>query len=79
MPTVHGIPGPYRFFFSSFDCAERPHVHVQRESRVCKVWLRPPELADAGRFSGRELLAIQRLILQHLARLEEAWDEHCGQ
>jgi hypothetical protein len=37
------------------------------------------ELAHAGRFSRRELLAIERLILDHLALLEEAWDEHCGQ
>jgi len=78
MPTVLGIPGPYRFFFYSFDCAERSHVHVRRESRVCKFWLRPLELAHPGRFSTHELHGIERLILQHLAMIEEARDEHCG-
>ncbi len=36
VPTVHGIPGPYRFFFYSFDCYEPRHVHVRRERMVCK-------------------------------------------
>jgi hypothetical protein len=49
MPTVHGIPGPYRLFFYSFDCYEPKHVHVRRERMVCKFWF-------AGLFStiGRE-------------------------
>jgi hypothetical protein len=78
MPTISGLPGPYRFFFYSFDCGERAHVHVRRESLVCKFWLRPPQLARGGRFAPRELVVIERLILEYLPRLEEAWDEHCG-
>jgi hypothetical protein len=78
MPTIPGVPGPYRFFFYSFDCAERSHVHVRREAGVCKFWLRPLTLAHPGGFSTHELHAIERLILQHLAMLEGAWDEHCG-
>ncbi|MGE5231169.1 MAG: DUF4160 domain-containing protein [Deltaproteobacteria bacterium] len=78
MPTIPGVPGLYRFFFYSFDCAEQAHVHVRRESRVCKFWLHPLEVAHGGRFSAHDLLAIERLILQHLPMLEEAWDEHCG-
>jgi hypothetical protein len=31
MPTIKNIPGPYRFFFYSFDCNEPEHIHVQRE------------------------------------------------
>jgi hypothetical protein len=72
------LPGPYRFFFYSFDCGERAHVHVRRESLLCKLWLRPPQLARGGRFAPRELLIIERLLLEYLARLEEAWDEPCG-
>jgi len=34
MPTVKNIPGPYRFFFFSFDCNEPEHVHVQRENQI---------------------------------------------
>jgi Domain of unknown function (DUF4160) len=79
MPTIPGIPGPYRFHFYSFDCAERAHVHVRKESMVCKFWLRPPEIANGGPFTRRELLVIERLILRYLTTIEEAWDEHCGQ
>ncbi|PIP45103.1 MAG: hypothetical protein COX16_14950 [Deltaproteobacteria bacterium CG23_combo_of_CG06-09_8_20_14_all_51_20] len=45
MPTVSKIPRPYRFFFYSFDCKERMHVHVQRERMVCKFWIQPVALA----------------------------------
>ena len=34
MPTIPGIPGPYRIFFYSFDCNEPKHVHVRRERFV---------------------------------------------
>jgi len=34
---VKGIPGPYRFFFYSFDCNEPEHVHVRQENKVCKL------------------------------------------
>ena len=78
VPTVPDLPGPYRFYFYSFDCNERPHIHVRRESLHGKFWLRPLELARGGRFVTRELLAIERLILQYLPQVEAAWDEHCG-
>jgi hypothetical protein len=41
MPRISDIPGPYRFFFTSFDCNEPPHVHVEREDMTCKFWLEP--------------------------------------
>jgi hypothetical protein len=31
MPRIKGIPGSYRFFFTSFDCNEPAHVHVEHE------------------------------------------------
>jgi len=33
MPRIKRIPGPYRFFFTSFDCNEPPHIHVEQEKR----------------------------------------------
>lgn len=79
MPTVRGIPGPYRFFFYSFDCNEPDHVHVQRERMVCKFWLEPIVLSFNEGFSPTELNRIRRLILAHYERITEAWDEHCGE
>ena len=37
-PNFHGIRGG-SVFFTSFDCAEPPHVHVEREAKTCKFWL----------------------------------------
>lgn len=79
MPTVRGIPGPYRLFFYSFDCYEQRHVHVRRERMVCKFWLDPVILSFNDGFSPAELNRIRRLILDHRQVLLEAWNEHCGQ
>lgn len=79
MPSIKGIPGPYRFFFYSFDCLEPEHVHVKRENMLCKFWLEPVVLASNDGFSPRELNQIRGLVVKYRARLLEAWDEHCGQ
>jgi Domain of unknown function (DUF4160) len=77
MPRVKGFPGPYRFFFTSFDCNEPPHVHVEREDKTCKFWLVPPGIAHNQGFGARELNVIRRLIRTHLTAILEAWYEHC--
>ena len=79
MRTVRGISGPYRIFFYSFDCGEPKHVHVKRERRVCKFWLDPVALAGNDGFAERELNRIQAVVVEHLQRISEAWDEHCGE
>ena len=78
MPTIKNIPGPYRFFFYSFDCNEPEHVHVQRENKVCKYWLRPLALGRNDGFSVRELNQIRALIGLNLDMILEGWHEHCG-
>ena len=39
MPTVLRYKG-YRFFFVSYDCKEMMHVHVVKERKSCKFWLK---------------------------------------
>jgi len=79
MPTIRGIPGPYRVFFTSFDCAEPPHVHVEREAKTCKFWLEPLSLARSHGFTASELNIIRRLVSSHRAAILEVWRAHCGQ
>jgi hypothetical protein len=79
MPTVPGIPGPYRFFFYSFDCNESKHVHIRRERMVCKFWLEPVALAANNGFPPVELNRIRILIIKYFDSLREAWNEHCGE
>jgi hypothetical protein len=54
------ISGPYRFFFYSFDCDEPRHVHVSRDTKICKFWLYPLELAQDDGFATIELNRIRR-------------------
>ena len=78
MPRVP-IPGQYRFFFYSSDCAEAPHVHVRQERSIAKLWLdEDASLAQNDGFHGRELRQIRRLVKQHRRILLDAWSEHCG-
>jgi hypothetical protein len=79
MPTIKGIPGPYRFFFYSFDCDEPVHVHVRHERATCKFWLDPVAVAAASGFSPRELGRIRGIIFEHRLLIQEAWREHCGE
>jgi len=64
---------------TSFDCAEPPHVHVEREARTCKFWLEPVSLVRNHGFTARELNIIRRLVSDHRAAIAEVWREHCGQ
>lgn len=79
MPAIPKIPGPYRFFFYSFDCAEPMHVHVRREKMICKFWLDPLSLSQNDGFSAHELNRILRMIQSHREKIVEAWYEHCGE
>jgi len=78
VPRIGGIPGPYRFFFTSFDCSEPPHVHVERDANTCKFWLSPLILARNHGFAAHELTRIRRLIERHHERILEEWYDHCG-
>jgi hypothetical protein len=49
MPTVLRV-GPYRFFFYSGDGGEPPHIHVEHDDHVAKLWLDPVRLARSGGF-----------------------------
>ena len=78
MPRIKDIPGPYRFFFTSFDCNEPPHVHVERGNSTCKFWLEPIELARGYGFTAHELNVIRRIIRAQRGKILEVWHEHCG-
>ena len=73
------LPGQYRFFFYSSDCAEAPHVHVRHESSMAKLCLdEDASLAQNDGFNGRELRQIRRHVKQYRRTLLDAWSEHCG-
>jgi hypothetical protein len=73
-PTILRAEG-YRFFFTSHDAGEPPHVHVQSSGKVAKIWLAPVSLADAGGYSPVEVRRAVRLAEEHRAELLRAWDD----
>lgn len=75
MPTVLRS-GPYRFFFYAGDREESPHVHVERDDKIAKVWLDPIRLQRSGGFSRQELNRLQALIRTNQAMLIEAWHDY---
>ena len=77
MPTILRS-GPYRFFFYAGDRDEPPHVHVERDDRIAKFWLKPVRLQSSGGFSRVELGRIESLVRVNLNELMEEWSEYFG-
>jgi hypothetical protein len=77
MPTVLRR-GPYRFFFYAGDRDEPPHVHVERDDCVAKIWLDPVRLDRSGGFDRAELNGIERAVSEHRERLLESWYDFFG-
>ncbi|WP_295404679.1 DUF4160 domain-containing protein [uncultured Thiocystis sp.] len=64
MPPVLRI-GPYRFFFYAGDRDEPPHIHVERDDEVCKIWLDPIRLQRSGGFNRAESGRNHDLVQTH--------------
>jgi hypothetical protein len=79
MPTARNIPGPYRFYFYSFDCNEPRHIHVQRDRLTCKFWLEPVILRENNGYTAKKLNRIRQMIQTNHIKIIEAWNEHCDQ
>ena len=75
VPTVKVI-GSYRFFFSSSDGKEPPHVHVQVDRRVAKFWLDPVEISKSGRLSAHVLRELERIVTQERLEFLKVWHEY---
>jgi len=77
MPTVLRA-GPYRFYFYSHEPNEPPHVHVRREARSAKFWLRPVGLAYNFGFAAWEINRLLSMVRKNRIRFLEAWNGYFG-
>lgn len=77
MPTAKTI-GPYRLFFYAGDGHEPPHIHVERDDKVAKIWLDPVRLQKSGGFTRSEISKIHRIVMENKSEIEEAWNEYFG-
>jgi hypothetical protein len=67
--------GPYRFFFTTNDLDEPPHIHVERDGLVAKFWLSPIRLSKSSRFASHELSRMERIVRDQHSDIMEAWNE----
>jgi hypothetical protein len=77
MPTLLRWRG-YRFFFYSADGWEPPHVHVVKDGREAKIWLRDLNVAVNLGFSARDLNEIIGATREHRDAFLEAWNDYFG-
>jgi len=77
MPTVLRVRG-HRFFFSSNEGQEPPHVHVETADHYAKFWLAPVALAISVGYDASELRELREIVVQHRELLEERWHEYFG-
>jgi hypothetical protein len=77
MPTLLRWKG-YRFFFYSADGWEPPHIHVVRDGREAKIWLRDIRLAANAGLSDRDLGDVLKVVRDKQAEFLEVWPEHFG-
>ena len=80
MPTIFVERG-FRFFFYSNEGSPREpmHVHVSKDGKEAKFWLKPEvQLAYNEGYDGRTLRELIELVRAHRARIEGAWNEFFG-
>ena len=75
MPTVLRS-GPYRLFFYSGDRDEPPHVHVERDDEIAKVWLDPVRMERNAGFRAADLKKILQIVEDNQGKLMEAWHDY---
>lgn len=64
-----------RFFFYASDGTEPPHVHVEDDGKLAKIWLREVAVARSGNFSDHQLADALGIVRRHRDELLEKWDE----
>jgi len=77
MPTLLRWKG-YRFFFYSADGWEPPHVHVVKDGREAKIWLRNMVVAVNLGFSAKDLNEIIVATRENQIAFMEAWNDYFG-
>lgn len=75
MPVVLRWAG-HRFLFYSKEVGEPPHIHVLKDRKQLKVWLRDLTVAKNVGFAAHEVNAILRITTENRQSFLEAWNDH---
>jgi hypothetical protein len=74
MPVVLRISG-YRFWFYEADLDEPPHLHVGKQGKEAKFWLKPVTVARSRGFGDHELAEIGRILVEYEDDVLAAWQK----
>jgi len=80
MPTIFRELG-FRFFFYSNEGSPREpaHIHVEKDDREAKFWLRPRvQLAYNDGYDARTLGQLLWIVTANRDQIERAWNEFFG-
>jgi hypothetical protein len=77
MPTVLIWRG-YRFLFYSKEVGEPPHIHILKDGKQLKVWLKSLKMARQTGFRDHEIAEAMRKVAEMQGVFLEAWNEHFG-
>nr|WP_245197676.1 DUF4160 domain-containing protein [Jiella mangrovi] len=64
--------------FYSKEIGEPPHIHILKDGKQLKVWLKDMRLARNAGFSAREVNAIMKIVAKNNDSFLEAWNDHFG-
>jgi len=78
MPTIDRF-GPYRVYFYMDDASEPPHVHVERDDLMVKIWLNSLAIAINCGFKARELGTILKEVEEKRDDYLSKWRDVFGQ
>jgi hypothetical protein len=68
----------HRFLLYSKEVGEPPHIHILKDGKQLKVWLKDGSVARNAGFAPHEVNAILKVVAAHRSRFEEAWNDHFG-
>jgi hypothetical protein len=77
MPTLliwHG----YKFRFYALDVGEPPHVHIVKDGKSLKVWLKNLEVAQNKGYSDQEIARLLNVAAEHRDQWIGDWNDFFG-
>lgn len=77
MPTLLVWRG-YKFRFYSSDVFEPPHVHIAKDGRSAKVWLRNLEVEYRHGYNEREMGELLAVVAENRDAWIRAWNDFFG-
>jgi hypothetical protein len=77
MPTLLIWRG-YKFRFYALDVDEPPHIHIVKDGRSLKIWLRTLEIARNKGYNDQEIARLLAVTAEHRDDWIGAWNEFFG-